>query len=75
VPLPVPPEGAGPLAGPPAAALVVSPGGVVVSEIAVALPLVAVALVVLASTMVIWRAVVLVSMLAPGRWQSTLTAI
>ena len=73
--MPAPPEGADPLAGLPAAALVVSTGGVVVSELALALPLVAVAFVVLASTMVIWRAVVLVSMLAPGRWLSTLTAI
>jgi len=73
--LPAPPEGADTLAGLPAAALVVSTGGVVVSEIAVALPLVAVAAVVLASTMVIWRPVVLVSMLAPDRWLSTLTAI
>jgi hypothetical protein len=48
-------------------------GDAEVGPAAVTLPVAAVAL--LASMMLIWRIVVLVSVLAPGRWLSTLTAI
>lgn len=85
--MPAPPEGADTLAEPPAATLPVeaaagvpltAPLVVVETEAeppAAALPVVAVALIALASMIVIWRVMVLVSVLAPGRWLSTLTAI